>query len=58
MLKIICDTKKCGNDIKKIVAKPKPGDGVQVGKQHFCYDCLCSGLDVKEQDVGSDFKIN
>ncbi len=58
MIKIICDTKKCGKEIKKIVAKPNPGEGVQIGKQHFCYDCLCDGLEVNKQGIDKDFKIN
>lgn len=59
MLKIICDTKKCGQEITKIVSKPKKGEGIQIGKQHFCYDCLLAGLEVKEdKGLDNDFKIN
>lgn len=57
MLKIICDTKKCGKDIKKIVAKPKPGQGIQLGKQHFCFECLTDNLEFDKSDISNDFKI-
>ena len=45
MLKIICD--KCQKEINKINGKLRKGSGVQIGKNHYCTDCICVSFKIE-----------